>query len=207
MISIIGFTGKAKSGKDTCCELIKNEFPNANIIQLAFADPIKQACQVLFNLTDNQLHNQNSKELIDPRWSKTPRQLFQWLGTDVLRKQFDKYIFIKNMKNRIDTIIQNNKNKNTLILVSDIRFDNEATLIKSYFHLHSNRIIKISRNEAEEVDKTSLIWRFWNYLFKKKNHESENGIHEYLVDFKIKNDSTIEELKSKLFVLLPSFLN
>ena len=96
---IIGITGKAGSGKDTVADyLVKNH----DFIKLSFAGILKQGMQILFNLSDDQLHHPLVKEKIDPRWGKSPRELMQWLGTDILRKNIRQDFFIVHLETQIE---------------------------------------------------------------------------------------------------------
>jgi len=173
---IIGFTGIAGSGKDTAAALIAKRLGKIEI--LAFAKPLKDAAQILFNFTDDQLHDPVKKEEIDPRWGKSPRKIFQWLGTDILREHIDKDFFIINMRQKIE-----NSNAD-FIVVTDVRFPNEAELIRSM----GGKVIKIVRPDATTTEHSS--------------HITEQGIPESLVDKIIINDGTIEDFNDEIMELL-----
>ena len=96
---IIGVCGLAGSGKDTFALTVKEFEPNTDIF--AYAGPLKEASKILFNFSHDQLHHPVIKEELDERWGKTPRQVLQWLGTDVLRTHIHQDFFIMNMKQRI----------------------------------------------------------------------------------------------------------
>lgn len=175
MVLIIGFTGRAGAGKDTAASLIEPRVHN-----LAFAKPLKDAAKILFNFTDEQLYDPVKKEEVDPKWGKSPREILQWLGTDVLRNHISKDFFLINMENRIKEIEKEN------IAITDVRFNNEAELI----HKKGGIIIKIERPFAEGSGTEHTL------------HPTELGISSKLVDYTITNDSTIEELKIKLEKIL-----
>ncbi len=89
---LIGFCGKAGSGKDTASLFFKkydSEF-------MSFAGPIKESAKILFNLTDEQLSDRVLKETIIPTWGLSPRQILQRLGT-TLRTEFDDNLFVNNL--------------------------------------------------------------------------------------------------------------
>lgn len=171
---IIGFTGQAGAGKDTCADIIMNTFESVEL--LSITEPLKKSCQILFNLTNEQLHDTIIKETVDPRWNKSPRELFQWLGTDIIRNTFDPDFFVKNVEQRIMN------STNEYIVISDIRFNNEAKMIKSL----GGKIIKIDRKDYS-INST---------------HESENGIDHSLIDVYIANDSSILQLEKRLSLLI-----
>lgn len=173
---IIGFHGAAFSGKDTAATIIKNCYKNTDIF--AFAGPLKDACEILFNFKHEQLHDQILKETIDERWNKSPREIMQWLGTDILRNHINQNFFIMNMNQRIEN------SQADYIIVSDIRFDNEAEFIKSL----GGKIIKIERKNSSTT--------------KHSNHITERGISPHLLDAVVLNDGTIEQFKTNILLAL-----
>lgn len=168
---IIGFTGLAGSGKDTCAHMAsKHRLASSH----AFVRPLKSAMRELFGLSEAQLYG-NQKEVVDPRWGKTPRELLQWFGTDVVRNQFDQDFFLKRMKSDLDSALD-------VALVTDVRFDNEAELIRGL----GGKIVHIHRPSNE----------------RRSDHVSESGVAKHLVDVVIVNDGTLEELEMKVRELI-----
>lgn len=82
MRKIIGLAAVARSGKDTVASILLS---NEKVAAYALADPLKAGCQHLFGLTDAQTWDDNCKEVIIPRWARSPRQLFQEVGTEWMR--------------------------------------------------------------------------------------------------------------------------
>ncbi len=162
-VKIYGFTGIVKAGKDTASLALASTKENVHIT--AFAYPLKEACKILYNFTDDQLHNDIIKEVVDERYGKSPRQILQWFGTDVIRNQIGKDFFIYNMNERIK------KSKADCIIISDVRFDNEAEYIKSL----GGKVIKIVRPGAETTE--------------HNKHATEQGISSHLIDCQIINSS------------------
>ena len=166
-MKIIGFHGKAGSGKDTAVLGLNDYYP------LAFAKPLKDAAQILYCLTDEQLHG-HLKEVVDPRWGKSPRQILQELG-DHCRKDNPRF-FSNHMKSRIENAEKQGVKK---IVVTDIRYDNEAKLIEE---LHGT-IIEITRNKTTT---------------KLSSHSSEQRVSEQFIKHSIDNNGTIEQLCEKV---------
>lgn len=171
---IVGFTGRAGAGKDTAADVIMAT-AYGNWKRYSFAGPLKDASSILFNFTHEQLYDPKEKEVIDDRWGKSPRQILQWLGTDVLRAHITEDFFTEHMKQRIEKTEKS-------IVITDIRFDNEAELVKSMGGI----VIKIERSEAEGSGT------------KHSEHATEKGISEQLIDFTVNNDGTIEEFYNKV---------
>ncbi len=82
MKKIIGLAGVARSGKDTAASILLS-LPD--VAAFALADPLKLGCQALFGLTEDQTWNDFLKEKHIDLWQKSPRQLFQEVGTDWMR--------------------------------------------------------------------------------------------------------------------------
>lgn len=222
-VQIFGFHGNVGSGKDTSAGFI--EYTD----RFAFAEPLKSASCHLFNLSEKQVYDEQEKNVVDVRWNKTPRELLQFLGTDLLRNRFDKEIFVKNMKYRIQDVIEevarrtllnkvtnepNNKD-HRVIVVTDVRFDNEAQLIRSL----GGRIIRVERPgysvKLTKPQANSWWWTRVFYYLKKKVytffdfkhlllengqsiHASEVPISPHLIDYVIENDKGLVDLKYKV---------
>jgi hypothetical protein len=90
---IIGLIGDNRVGKDTIAEFIKEYDPSFKT--LAFADPVKDLARTLFNFNQDQLYG-NQKEIIDPRWNITPREVMTKLGTELM--QFGIYDYLPGLE-------------------------------------------------------------------------------------------------------------
>jgi hypothetical protein len=174
-MTIIGILGQKRNGKDTIADYLVS---NNNYEKKAFAEPIKELCKVLFNYSDDQLHGE-SKEEEDEYWKITPRETFQFVGTEFGRNLLPKYLpwvgenfwVLKLMK-----YCQNNSNKN--ICIPDVRRQNEAAAIKE----NGGFIIKVVKPDIKSND----------------NHISETEVDEIPYDYLIINDGSLEELYQKI---------
>lgn len=182
---LIGFIGIKKSGKDTCSDYLVERF---KYYKLAFGDPVKKICAILFNLSNEQLEDRNHKEKIDPRWNIAPRTMFQRIGTEFgqemlfnlfpeLNGKIDqKHLWVELLKQKM---CSNTINKH--FVISDIRFNHEANFIKE----NNGILIKINRKCLELND----------------SHKSENEldfIDKTLIDYEIDNNYTLEDLYSQI---------
>lgn len=191
-MKIIGFLGKKGSGKDTCSDYITSYLSNLNITseKVAFANPLKKATQILFQLTDDQVYG-SQKEVIDDNWKITPRQIFQYIGTDIFRNKIDELIPNTGSNFWCKSFEKSLQNINVeYILVSDVRFQNEVDII----HKLGGIIIKIERDLINE---------------KFNEHISELSIDEITnYDHIIVNNSSLINLHKSLDELcLNIFLN
>ena len=182
-MSIIGFLGKARAGKDTAADyLVKNH----GYIKMSFAHPLKEICRTLFGFTDDQLYG-NKKEELDSNWGVTPRRTLQFIGTDMFRNNIEKLFpdignnfWAHCVKVKYEQELKNNPNFKCVI--SDVRFQNEIDMINSL----QGDVIKVQRDVADNIESQYTL------------HESEINI-DNLVGYKeISNNSTIIDLHSKI---------
>jgi len=89
----------------------------------AFAYSLKEMCRVVFGFNDEQLYG-DLKGIPDPYWGFTPRWALQYAGTEAMRKVIDDQIWVKTFVRRVQ------QDQHTSILVTDLRFSNEAAAIK-----------------------------------------------------------------------------
>lgn len=120
---LIGLMGCKHAGKDTVADYLVSHH---GFVKYAFADPVKQICQVMFRLETRQLHDPLAKEEMDERWGMTPRQMMQKVGTDMVRNMWGDDFWVANMEARFQS------SSPTHVVVSDVRFQNEADWIKKH---------------------------------------------------------------------------
>jgi hypothetical protein len=173
LTTIIGITGRKFNGKDTCADyLIKNY----GFIKMSFGDSLKKAAQEIFGFTDEQLWG-TEKETIDKYWKITPREMLQYVGTDLMRINLGcKFpiiadnIWIKSVEKKI-ILAQNNGNNK--IVIPDVRFPNEADFIHNNYN---GCIINVIRDNMVSYD---------TYI-------SENSINDISTDKVIHNTSILQ---------------
>lgn len=177
MISIIGVCGKKYHGKDTVANYLVNTY---GYTKIAFGDSLKDMLRSIFGFTDEQLYG-NEKENIDPYWKVTPRNLMQFVGTDLMRiglkgkfPHIGENVWIMSLQHKIEKLINEGITK---IVISDVRFANEATFIKQ----HDGLIIKVIREYNDVPD----------------NHISEKSFDLFPCDHVLKNN-TLAHLYSSI---------
>jgi hypothetical protein len=232
-IKIIGITGRKFSGKDTAGNYFVEKY---GFERMAYADPLKKAAKEIFDFNDEQLYG-NAKEIIDQYWGITPRNAMQFLGTDLFRNHIcellpnmGKDIWVNVLKRKALNIFE--KNPDSKIVVTDVRFPNELQAIKDLggitiklqrdnaqekvnrdFALEEMRIIGAKlQKEGSDMDSQEL-----NNLIKKleeikaklqqtdaikDTHESEALIDDLDTDYTFNNNGTKEELYSNIITSL-----
>lgn len=173
---IVGITGKKYHGKDTVANYLKEKY---NFECYAFAEPIKEICKSVFGFTDEQLYG-SQKETIDEYWGKSPRYFFQTIGTDLFRNHIDSEIWIKSLQKKIE-------NKSENVVVSDVRFKNEADCILK----KKGKIVKVIRNTDHIQD----------------NHTSETELDEIKPDYILLNLGSLHDLYKQIDQMILFFLD
>ena len=179
---VIGFTGKAKSGKDTAASVLVHEIGSGNCTTMAFADPLKQIAMI-FGFTKEQCYDQSKKEIEDEFWGITPRKFLQITGTECFRNNFRTDCWTKLLEKRVLDIrkrMAEGEMVPWLILVTDVRFPNEVDCIKSLGGI----VVKVTR---PTIDTSGNMYK----------HPSEVFIDELKADISIENTfDNVDDYKS-----------
>lgn len=171
---LVGFTGKARSGKDTAALFVIETF---NLEKYSFAQPIKEACKVMFGWNEEHV-NGSLKEAIDDHYGVSPRQAMQTLGTEWGRNTIHNEMWIKRAEMAF-------KQSSMGIVIPDVRFENEAEFIRD----NGGVLIHVTRPNVIQVNA----------------HSSEAGVRVTEDDFVIVNDSTISQLHLQVEQALAQF--
>lgn len=119
--TIVAFTGLAQSGKTTAAKFLLSE----GYERMSFADPIKQMVRCLTPLAD--------KHATPPAFGgKTIRELYQTLGTDWGRNMVNTNLWVNLGRERLESLLGDvADNIIRGVVIDDLRFDNEAELVRS----------------------------------------------------------------------------
>lgn len=171
-MKIFIIAGKARNGKDTVANMIKEIYKDKKVINLSYGSYIKMYAK---NISD-----------WDGSDETKPRKLLQTLGTEVIRKNIDEDFFIKRLCDDIRVYSY----YFDVITISDARFPKEIDTPKELFE--NVYTIKVNRpnykspltnNEQNHSTETAL-----------ENYDK--------YDYVIENDSTLEKLKEKVDKIL-----
>lgn len=165
---LIGLTGKARSGKDTVAKMLQD---GRAVKLISFAEPIRDALRGMIGLTDEHFHG--SLKEVPLGWiDKSPRQLMQTLGTQWGRELVDDQLWIKLAQKNILNYLSLGVN----VVVTDVRFENEAKLIRDM----GGFVWHVKRDGVQAV----------------AAHASEAGVEFFNgLDFALHNNSTLDELR------------
>jgi dephospho-CoA kinase len=180
----IAMCGDAGSGKSTMAEHLVKQ----GCVKESFAKPIKDICEIAFGFTHEQLYG-SKKEVVDEYWQVTPREMMQFVGTDLFRNalaekfpHIGKNIWIRHMARRVEKL----ERKELQPVIDDLRFEDEDAWCTSH------GFVKIGVKRQKILDAPSPF----------AHHESEKG--KLSPDFVLENHGTIDELHTKLDTIMKS---
>ena len=199
---IIGMVGRARSGKDTFAQLLKEAFKDLTgdeYIFMAYAGILKEQVGESFGLTKEQLYG-DQKELPDGRYLRptlpycagssgepngdgklpnphwTAREIMQAYGE--FHRSIDVNYWVKKVVDKIEKECYSN------VIITDIRYPNELSAINTF----SGVSINIVREDAPEIHGS-----------KHSSETSMDSVTDY--DFVVNNNGTIEDLKEVAYSL------
>jgi len=171
---LIGIAGRARSGKDTVANFIVAAIGG---YRYSFADPIR-AMLALLGVDMSDPYWQARKEEPIPALGVSPRRMMQTLGTEWGRQLINPDLWIIMAHQRL---LQNGPG----MVISDVRFDNEAAWIRK----HGGRIIHVIRPDTKAVEA----------------HASEDGIEMQDTDARLFNSGSLEDLQFSVRELLRAY--
>jgi len=170
---IVGLSGYAQSGKDATAELL---CLNYEYTRRAFADPMRHALKIINPYLDSVTRVADYVD--DYGWDVAKhnpevRRLLQVFGTDFGRKMMGDDVWIK--------MALRDLRPNDRIVISDVRFPNEAEAIKKL----GGSVWRINRKNHSAVN----------------GHPSEHAMDNYMFNHVIYNDGTLDDLSDEVFML------
>jgi len=170
---IIGLCGAAGAGKGTVAEALVER---CSLVEMAFADRIYTAVANITGYSVLELKDREFKEKpIEWLGGKSPRHLLQTLGTEWGRDTVSASLWVDATMRHIEHLAGC---VTTGIVLTDVRFDNEAEAIRR----RGGVVWEVRRPVATCLDETAAA------------HESERGISHRLVDLVLTNESTPQAL-------------
>lgn len=207
---IIGLCGLIGSGKDTAANILVN---NHGFTKTSFAAILKDITAKIFSWDREALEGATDesrkwRETKDEWWSKkfgfdvTPRLILQKIGTEAMRNHIHDSIWVSALEKSLLT-----RYKTEDIVVSDVRFPNEITMILKM----DGRVWEISRGvfpewyyDAAACNKGQINIDETAQKILAFPHPSEwKWIGNPGIGAMVSNTGTIQDLETTLSWLLP----
>lgn len=160
-MKILGLCGQKRCGKDTAAQFIIDSTPQWNIVRVGFADALKEEVAKACGVTIEDIESNK----------QTFRTILQWWGTDFRRKLHGEDYWLKRWLQKCVSIAP----APHLIIVPDVRFKNEAELIRQF---------------------NARIFRVIRYGLPEDGHQSETESHHIQVDDVIPNNDSFEHFRA-----------
>lgn len=169
---LIGLTGQAGSGKSTVAQYLGKHY---GYTELTFAGHLKRSLAFIFGVDVRVFHDPDLKNRpLVGLFGKTPREVMLSFGTGWARDMVCQDMWVVQLEAHVSNLLSL---PNVRLVVSDVRLENEAQLIKRYH---------------------GAIWQIerpGNPL-PVPEHRTEHGLHPHYIDRVIVNDDTLEQLYS-----------
>jgi len=164
---ILGIVGRKQHGKDTLCRML-GELSMVPVERFAFGDALKAEISAAIGVPIHVI------EQLKDRF----RPLLQWWGTEFRREMTDKDYWLPGLDRALAT-----RKAGALVCVTDVRFLNEAHLIR---------------------DRGGILVRIVRDLYREDedSHASECESERITVDLTIHNSGLPDELLEKARGLL-----
>ena len=166
-MKILLISGKARNGKSYTAKILKSklELKGNKILITAYGNLVKFVCEKFFD-SDGQKNEYN-------------RSLWQYVGTDVIRKEKPNY-----WVDFIIGIVSMFLNEWDYVIVDDCRFINEFTRWDENWDTTTVRVNRLNF----ESDLTP----------KQQNHICETALDTYIFDYVIESESGLDNLEKEV---------
>ncbi len=162
---ILGLVGYAGAGKDTIADYLVATY---GFKKYAIAEPIKRLLDKRFGWTPEMWEDREWKER-KPLWGgPSPRELAQWLGTDVGRETFGQTCWTDLLRKKILAQLP------ARAVITDMRFESEAQDFKDEF--------------CYDEDNVAVAYVHNPSIPLRHNHPSETAVREEWCDYVIDNE-------------------
>jgi len=140
---VIGFCGKAGSGKTTAARMTA-------VTVRSFATPLKKCVGDLFKFSYDQLYGSlYHKEMVDERYGVSPRYVMQRFGTEFVRTTVP-HLWDMLMKQEL---LEAEQRGYDVVAIDDVRFKSELDLIEEF----GGNVVEIIRGDIKDDTHASEI--------------------------------------------------
>lgn len=164
-MKVILISGKAQNGKDTVASMLCKKLTSDNyrVLITHYADLLKFICRNYFGWDGNK--------------NEKGRQMLQYVGTDVIRKQ-NPTLWVDFVAMMLKYFHENWD----YVIIPDCRFPNEVTtMAENGFDMVHLRVVRPNFKSTLTEE--------------QRKHPSETALDDMIPDFYIENTGTLEELE------------
>lgn len=176
----IVISGKAGHGKDMTAHFMKEELEarGQRVIIIHYGDAVKWVLRDYFNWDGNK--------------DEHGRHLLQYIGTDVIRKNYPSFWtgIVTGLLSAFS-----NENLFDVALVPDARFENEVDITMNA--IPDSVCVRIQRENPDGTE-----WINPTLTEEQRQHASETSLDNYVFDYVIHNDAGLETLKESAITVL-----
>lgn len=122
-------SGKARSGKETVSEIIKNYYNGKDVVTISFASTLKEYAKTISGWNGSE--------------EDKPRELLQQLGVELIKEKIDDKLLIKRVLEDIEVYSY----FFDVIIITDARLIDEIELVKNKYP--SAKLLRIIREDYE----------------------------------------------------------
>ncbi len=173
-LMIIGVSGLPHSGKDVVANFLMEKF---KLDRHGPSVYVKKATAAMFGIPEAYLYDEHMKEVADPYWGITYREMAQFVGKESSRDVFGDDFWMRHVEKYMTYNLPQTHNG---IILPDIRYVNEVEWVK----YKGGKMVFINRpGRVAAINET---------------HEADRGLPPELADYVIENNSSKEDLYDKI---------
>lgn len=143
---VFALCGCMRAGKDTVAEHLCDSH---GFVNLKVSAPLKQGLVHMFGFSQAQVEG-DLKDVMDAQWNVTPRQVLQWLGTDVFQHRIaaellpgiGRLFWVTQLMRRI-------RDGDGNVVISDLRFQHELDAVEgldsSVYHVITVKVERTNK--------------------------------------------------------------
>lgn len=177
MMRIIGICGYKRSGKDTAAAYLAEAYGYKHV---KFSEDLKCMVRMLFDVTHDQVEG-SSKDVVDEEWQVTPRQIMQFMGTEVMQYKLQELCPEVGRTFWVKRLFKKHGSAK-LLVISDVRFRHEIDAIRKHDPL--SLIVRIQKAAT--------------HAHAQDTHVSETDCDTLPVDVVLQNDDSVEALHARI---------
>ena len=167
---IIGFSGKAYAGKDTCGGFV--DVPGKVVYKTAFAKHLKDLVTEMYGIPMEVLMDPLKKDTLDLVNGGTYREHMTKTG-DLMRSRHGPNYFVDVVASEVRDM-----GDDVVVIITDVRYPKEVEFVRSM----GGVIINVERDDCPETHA----------------HPSNFGLGDGMVDYHITNNNSLEDLEHRV---------